>query len=193
MGLIELLLISVGLAMDAFAVAVCKGLNMRRINYKHALIIALFFGGFQALMPFIGWLVGTRFAGYIDKYDHYVAFVLLAFIGVKIIIDALRGEEECENCKGADKLDIKELLVLAVATSIDALAVGVTFALLPELNIVWSVAIIGVITFLISAIGVVIGNRFGSKYQQKAELAGGIILVLIGVKFLLEGLGVINF
>lgn len=193
MGLIELLLISVGLAMDAFAVAVCKGLNMRRINYKHALIIALFFGGFQALMPFIGWLVGTRFAGYIDKYDHYVAFVLLAFIGVKMIIDALRGEEECESCKGADKLDIKELLVLAVATSIDALAVGVTFALLPELNIVWSVAIIGVITFLISAIGVVIGNRFGSKYQQKAELAGGIILVLIGVKFLLEGLGVINF
>ncbi len=193
MGLVELLLISVGLAMDAFAVAVCKGLNMRKINYRHALIIALFFGGFQALMPFIGWLVGTRFASYIDKYDHYVAFVLLAFIGVKMIIDALRGEEECKDCNDADKLDIKELLVLAVATSIDALAVGVTFALLPELNIVWSVAIIGVITFLISALGVVIGNRFGSKYQQKAELAGGIILVLIGVKFLLEGLGVINF
>ncbi len=193
MGLVELLLISVGLAMDAFAVAVCKGLNMRKINYKHALIIALFFGGFQALMPFIGWLVGTRFASYIDKYDHYVAFVLLAFIGVKMIIDAVRGVEECEQCKDSDKLDIKELLVLAVATSIDALAVGVTFALLPELNIVWSVAIIGVITFLISSLGVVIGNRFGSKYQQKAELAGGIILVLIGVKFLLEGLGVINF
>ncbi|MBQ3101040.1 MAG: manganese efflux pump [Clostridia bacterium] len=193
MGIIELVLISVGLAMDAFAVAVCKGLNMRRINYKHAVIIAAFFGGFQALMPFLGWLIGTRFASYIDKYDHYVAFALLAFIGVKMIIDAVKGEEECEECKDSDKLDIKELLVLAVATSIDALAVGVTFALLPELNVGWSVAIIGVITFLISALGVVIGNRFGSKYQQKAELAGGIILILIGVKFLLEGFGVINF
>ncbi|MBQ4054218.1 MAG: manganese efflux pump [Clostridia bacterium] len=193
MGIVELILISVGLAMDAFAVAVCKGLNMRKINYKHAVIIAAFFGGFQALMPFIGWLVGTGFSSYIDKYDHYVAFVLLAFIGVKMIIDAIKGEEECEGCKNWDRLDIKELLVLSVATSIDALAVGVTFALLPELNVGWSVAIIGVITFLISALGVVIGNRFGSKYQQKAELAGGIILILIGVRFLLEGFGVINF
>lgn len=193
MGLIELLLIAVGLAMDAFAVSVCKGLNMRRINYRHALIIALFFGGFQALMPFIGWLLGTRFASYIEKYDHYAAFILLAFIGVKMIIDAWR---ECgeEQVKGEEKkLDIKELLVLSVATSIDALAVGVTFALLPELNIGYSVAIIGVITFLISAIGVVIGNRFGSKYQRKAEFAGGAILVIIGIKILLEGLGVINF
>ena len=193
MGIVELILISVGLAMDAFAVAVCKGLNMRKINYKHAVIIAAFFGGFQALMPFIGWLVGTGFSSYIDKYDHYVAFLLLAFIGGKMIIDAIKGEEECEGCKNWDRLDIKELLVLSVATSIDALAVGVTFALLPELNVGWSVAIIGVITFLISALGVVIGNRFGSKYQQKAELAGGIILILIGVKFLLEGFGVINF
>lgn len=192
MGIVELVLISVGLAMDAFAVAVCKGLNMRKINYKHAVIIAAFFGGFQALMPFIGWLIGTRFASYIDKYDHYVAFALLAFIGVKMIIDAVKGEEECESC-GEGRLDIKELVVLSVATSIDALAVGVTFALLPELNVGWSVAIIGVITFLISALGVVIGNRFGSKYQQKAELAGGIILILIGAKFLLEGFGLINF
>ena len=192
MGIVELVLISVGLAMDAFAVAVCKGLNMRKINYKYAVIIAAFFGGFQALMPFIGWLIGTRFASYIDKYDHYVAFALLAFIGVKMIIDAVKGEEECESC-GEGRLDIKELLVLSVATSIDALAVGVTFALLPELNVGWSVAIIGVITFLISALGVVIGNRFGSKYQQKAELAGGIILILIGAKFLLEGFGLINF
>lgn len=192
MGIVELVLISVGLAMDAFAVAVCKGLNMRKINYKHAVIIAAFFGGFQALMPFIGWLIGTRFASYIDKYDHYVAFALLAFIGVKMIIDAVKGEEECESC-GEGRLNIKELLVLSVATSIDALAVGVTFALLPELNVGWSVAIIGVITFLISALGVVIGNRFGSKYQQKAELAGGIILILIGAKFLLEGFGLINF
>lgn len=192
MGIVELILISVGLAMDAFAVAVCKGLNMRKINYKHAVIIAAFFGGFQALMPFIGWLIGTRFASYIDKYDHYVAFALLAFIGVKMIIDAVKGEEECESC-GEGRLDIKELVVLSVATSIDALAVGVTFALLPELNVGWSVAIIGVITFLISALGVVIGNRFGSKYQQKAELAGGIILILIGAKFLLEGFGLINF
>lgn len=192
MGIVELILISVGLAMDAFAVAVCKGLNMRKINYRHAVIIAAFFGGFQALMPFIGWLIGTRFASYIDKYDHYVAFALLAFIGVKMIIDAVKGEEECESC-GEGHLDIKELVVLSVATSIDALAVGVTFALLPELNVGWSVAIIGVITFLISALGVVIGNRFGSKYQQKAELAGGIILILIGAKFLLEGFGLINF
>lgn len=192
MGIVELILISVGLAMDAFAVAVCKGLNMRKINYKHAVIIAAFFGGFQALMPFIGWLIGTRFASYIDKYDHYVAFALLAFIGVKMIIDAVKGEEECESC-GEGRLDIKELVVLSVATSIDALAVGVTFALLPELNVGWSVAIIGVITFLISALGVVIGNRFGSKYQQKAELTGGIILILIGAKFLLEGFGLINF
>ena len=197
MGFTELFLIAVGLSMDAFAVAVCKGLNMRKINYKHTFVIALFFGGFQALMPVIGWALGKQFESYITRYDHFIAFGLLAFIGGKMIWDAVKPEKDGADEKGApggegEKLNIKELFVLAVATSIDALAVGVTFAFL-NTNIVLSASLIGVTTFVLSALGVLIGNRFGAKYERKAELAGGIILVLIGLKILLEHLGVINF
>lgn len=190
MGFVELLLIGVGLSMDAFAVAVCKGLNMKKINYKHATIIALFFGGFQALMPLAGWLLGKQFERYITTYDHWIAFVLLLFIGGKMIYEALKGGEESESCE--DKLDLKELTVMAVATSIDALAVGITFAFL-KVNIYGAITIIGLTTFVLSFLGVIVGNRFGAKYQKKAELAGGIILVLIGLKILLEHLGVIAF
>ena len=193
MGFAELFLIGVGLSMDAFAVSVCKGLNMRdKINYKHAFIIALFFGGFQALMPAIGYFLGRNFEKYITAFDHWIAFGLLAFIGIKMIIDAIK-EWRCEDkVEDSDRLDIKELFMLAVATSIDALAVGITFAFL-QVSIGAAVSIIGVTTFVLSIVGVVIGNKFGSKYKSKAELAGGIILVLIGLKILLEHLGIINF
>lgn len=193
MGIAELILLSVGLAMDAFAVSICKGLNMTKINYKHAGIIALFFGVFQAVMPLIGFGLGTRFAKYIESVDHWVAFGLLVFIGGQMILEAVKGEEEEDADEGGDKLDIKQLFILAIATSIDALAVGITFALLDGVSIWFSVAIIGTITFIISFVGVIIGNRFGNKYEKKAELAGGIILVLIGLKILLEHLGMINF
>lgn len=193
MGFAELFLIGVGLSMDAFAVSVCKGLNMReKINYKHAFIIALFFGGFQALMPAIGYFLGRNFEKYITAFDHWIAFGLLAFIGIKMMIDAVK-EWNCEDkAEDNDRLDIKELFMLAVATSIDALAVGITFAFL-QVSIGAAVSIIGVTTFVLSIIGVVIGNKFGSRYKSKAELAGGIILVLIGLKILLEHLGIINF
>lgn len=192
MGFVELFLIGVGLSMDAFAVSVCKGLNMRgKVNFKHAGIIALFFGGFQALMPLIGYFLGIGFEKYITKIDHWIAFVLLGFIGGKMVIEAIK-EWNAEDKQEEDKLDIKELFILAVATSIDALAVGITFAFL-NVNIWSAISIIGVTTFILSLIGVVIGNKFGSKYKSKAELAGGIILVLMGVKILLEHLGIINF
>lgn len=193
MGFIELFLIGVGLSMDAFAVSVCKGLNMReKLNMKHAAVIALFFGGFQALMPVIGYFLGVNFEKYITSFDHWIAFVLLAFIGGKMVFDAIKewnSPDEAEE--NGDKLDIKELFMLAVATSIDALAVGITFAFLNAG--IWSaITIIGTTTFALSIIGVVLGNKFGGKYKTKAELAGGIILILIGLKILLEHLGVIN-
>lgn len=190
MSFIEVLLIGIGLSADAFAVAVCKGLNMRKINYNHALIIALFFGGFQALMPLIGWILGSSFRVYIENFDHWIAFVLLGFIGGKMIFEALKNEEE--GCCGCDRLDIKELFIMAVATSIDALAVGITFALV-DVNIWGSIIVIGLTTFILSTIGVIIGNKFGAKYKSKAELAGGVILVLIGLKILLEHLGIVSF
>ncbi|MCI5586616.1 MAG: manganese efflux pump MntP family protein [Lachnospiraceae bacterium] len=194
MGIIELLFLSVGLAMDAFAVSICKGLNMTKINYKNAGIIALFFGVFQAGMPLIGYALGTRFAKYIESFDHWVAFGLLAFIGGQMIYEAVKGEEDDEDSDDdGDSLDIKQLFILAIATSIDALAVGITFALLDGMSIWFSVAMIGVVTFIISFFGVIIGNRFGNKYERKAELAGGVILVLIGLKILLEHMGIINF
>ncbi|MGN0553581.1 MAG: manganese efflux pump MntP family protein [Oscillospiraceae bacterium] len=192
MGFAELFLIGVGLSMDAFAVSVCKGLNMRgKVNFKHAGVIALFFGGFQALMPLVGYFLGIGFEKYITKIDHWIAFVLLGFIGGKMIVEAIK-EWNAEDKQEEDKLDIKELTILAVATSIDALAVGITFAFL-SVNIWSAISIIGVTTFVLSIIGVVIGNKFGSKYKSKAELAGGIILVLMGIKILLEHLGIINF
>ena len=191
MGFIELFLIGVGLSMDAFAVSVCKGLNMKKINYRHALIIGGFFGGFQALMPLIGWALGSRFEKYIESVDHWIAFILLAFIGGKMVFEAIKGGDEEENLSHEDRLDIKELFMLAVATSIDALAVGITFAFL-NVNIVSSITIIGLTTFVISVAGVAIGNKFGAKYKNKAEIAGGIILVLIGLKILLEGVGILK-
>ncbi len=188
----ELVVIAVGLAMDAFAVAVCKGLNMRKLDFMQMSLIALFFGGFQAGMPLIGWFIGSRFAHYIESIDHWVTFILLAIIGGKMIVEAIKGDDECEEC-GDSKLNLKELTALAIATSIDALAVGVAFALTYNRNTVFlAVALIGIITAGLSAIGVFIGHKFGAKYKSKAELAGGLVLVLMGVKFLLEGLGVIG-
>lgn len=187
MGIAELFLIGVGLSMDAFAVSVCKGLNMRKVNKLHCFVIALFFGGFQALMPLIGWVLGKQFEQYITSIDHWIAFILLAFIGGKMIVEALKEEEEEIN-KTESRLDIKELFILAVATSIDALAVGITFAFL-NVSILPAITIIGCTTFVLSAIGVFIGNIFGSRYKSKAELVGGAILVLLGLKILLEHLG----
>lgn len=186
----ELVIIAVGLAMDAFAVAICKGLNMRKLDYKQTALIALFFGGFQAGMPLIGWFIGSRFAHYIESVDHWVTFILLAIIGGKMIYESFHSDE-CEDCES--KLDLKELTGLAIATSIDALAVGVAFALTYEQKEVFiAVALIGIITAVLSAIGVFIGHKFGAKYKNKAELAGGLVLVLMGLKFLLEGLGIIG-
>lgn len=191
MGFVELFLIGVGLSMDAFAVSICKGLKMKKINKVHCGVIALFFGGFQALMPFLGWALGKQFETYITSVDHWIAFLLLAFIGGKMIIDSRKKEEE-EVCKTESSLDMGELFVLAIATSIDALAVGITFAFL-KVSIVPAITIIGLTTFGFSIAGVFIGNIFGSRYKDRAELAGGVILVLIGIKILLEHLGILTF
>ncbi len=191
--LVEFLLLGVGLAMDAFAVSICKGLAMRKVNKKQAVIIALFFGGFQAIMPVIGWLLCKGFQTYIEAFDHWIAFALLAFIGVKMIIETLREKEDDVVIEEMDPpLDMKEMLMLAIATSIDALAVGISLAALDR-PIVESATIIGVVTFVISIIGVYIGNFFGNRYKKRAELTGGIILVLIGVKILREHMGWIAF
>lgn len=189
MGLLELFILAVGLSMDAFAVSVCKGLSTQKLKAKHYLIIGAWFGGFQALMPTIGYFLGSTFEKYITSVDHWVAFVLLAIIGGNMI----RGGCSKEDGKANDSFSFKTMIVLAVATSIDALAVGITFALLPDVNIVAAVSFIGATTFIISAIGLKVGNIFGLKYKSKAEIAGGIILILIGTKILLEHLGVINF
>lgn len=235
MGFVELLLIGVGLSMDAFAVAVCKGLAMKRVNYRHALVIALMFGGFQALMPFVGWALGTQFEQYITPVDHWIAFVLLAFIGGKMLWEALRGEAgagdgaaaegearaeaagtssggtvgagtEAAGTSGAgatgdfgaaqatgeakERLDMRELVLMAIATSIDALAVGITFAFL-QVDIVPAVALIGATTFVLSLGGVVLGNQFGARFEKPASVVGGVVLILIGLKILLEHLGII--
>ena len=190
---IELFLLGVGLSMDAFAVSVCKGLGMRKLNKKQALIIGLYFGGFQALMPFVGWLLGSQFQKYITSIDHWIAFILLGFIGGKMMIEAVRewNEEEVVDVMDAP-IDNKNMLVLAVATSIDALTVGITFAFLGT-PIVEAITIIGITTMVISIAGVVVGNFFGSRYKSKAEFIGGLILVLLGLKILLEHLGILVF
>ena len=185
MGLTELFILAVGLSMDAFAVAVCKGLAMQKMNWRHAIIIGLYFGGFQAAMPSLGYILGIGFQSYIQAVDHWIAFVLLGIIGINMIREAFSGDEESSN----DLLDCKTMFPLAVATSIDALAVGITFAFL-NVHIIPAVSFIGVITFIIAAAGVKIGNIFGTRYKSKAELAGGIILILLGVKILLEHLGI---
>ena len=171
--------------MDAFAVSVCKGLAMRRITVRKASVVGLWFGGFQALMPLLGYFLGVQFQDKITAIDHWIAFILLGIIGVNMVREAMSGD--CENT--SDSLDIKTMFVLAVATSIDALAVGITFAFL-QVDIIAAVSFIGVTTFLLSAAGVKIGNVFGTKYKAKAELAGGIILILLGAKILLEHLGI---
>ena len=190
---IELFLLGVGLSMDAFAVSVCKGLGMRKLNKKQALIIGLYFGGFQALMPFVGWILGSQFQKYITSIDHWIAFILLGFIGGKMMIEAVRewNEEEVVDVMDAP-IDHKNMLVLAVATSIDALTVGITFAFLGT-PIVEAITIIGITTMVISIAGVVVGNFFGSRYKSKAEFIGGLILVLLGLKILLEHLGILVF
>lgn len=211
MGFAELFLIAVGLSMDAFAVSVCKGLCMKRLNMRQALVIALFFGGFQGLMPLLGWALGTQFERYITPVDHWIAFGLLALIGGKMLWDAFHEEDspcvcgrDCATCQrrgGADcddpeaarqapiapPLDYRELVMLAIATSIDALAVGITFAFL-GVNIWVAITIIGVTTFVLSLVGVVVGNQFGSRFEKPATIAGGIVLILIGLKILIEHL-----
>ena len=188
-----LLLMGAGLSMDAFAVSICKGLSMRKVNKKQCLVIGLFFGGFQALMPFIGWVLGSQFEQYITSIDHWIAFILLGFIGGKMVVEAIREKDEAGEVGKMDPpLDLKEMFILAIATSIDALAVGITFAFL-QVPIVEAISIIGITTFVISVIGVYVGNFFGNRYKKKAELAGGIILILIGVKILLEHLGILTF
>ena len=183
----ELVLIAIGLSMDAFAVSLCKGLCMKKVNYRHGFIIALFFGGFQMLMPLIGWLLGKQFERLITPVDHWIAFVLLAYIGGKMIWEAVR-EREAETCPAEPKLDYRELLGLAIATSIDALAVGITFAFL-QTPILPAVIEIGAITFTLSLIGIIVGCQFGTKLKRKADIAGGAVLILIGLKILLEHLG----
>lgn len=185
MNILELFILAVGLSMDAFAVSICKGLSLGKIQKKHMAIAGAWFGGFQALMPLIGYFAGRFFAEKLTQYDHWVAFILLLFIGGSMIKESL-GEEEESN----DAMDIKTMLLLAVATSIDALAVGVTFAFL-KVAIIPAVVFIGVVTFVCSAIGIKIGSIFGTKYKSKAELCGGIILILIGLKILLEGIGIL--
>ena len=185
MTLFEIMLIAIGLAMDAFAVSICKGLSMKHFNCKMAIIMGLYFGIFQALMPLVGYLLGTTFSELVVSIDHWIAFILLSIIGVKMIKDSFKNEADDKN----DKIDIKTMLVLAIATSIDALAIGITFAFF-EISIIKAISIIGFITFTISFIGVIIGNKFGDKFQGKAEIIGGGILILIGLKILLEHLGI---
>ena len=185
MGITELLILAIGLSMDAFAVSICKGLSLGKITPKHMCIAGAWFGGFQALMPLIGYFLGSVFADMITQWDHWIAFILLGIIGGNMIKESFGQEEHLDASMTA-----KSMFLLAVATSIDALAVGVTFAFL-KVQIVPAVSFIGVITFTLSAIGIKIGSIFGTKYQSKAELCGGIILILIGTKILLDGIGVL--
>ncbi len=185
MGLLDLFLIAVCLSMDAFAVAICKGLSVQKVKLKHGLIVGLYFGGFQAGMPLLGYLLGSSFAKYIEAFDHWVAFILLGIIGINMIRESREKEEELNGSFG-----FKAMIPMAVATSIDALAVGVSFAFM-RVEIGWAVVFIGAITFTLSAIGVKIGNHFGAKYKSKAELFGGIVLILLGIKILLEHLGIL--
>ena len=186
MGLAELFFTGVGLSMDAFAASICKGLKMKKYNLCQTLVIGLFFGGFQALMPLLGWMLGRQFASYITSFDHWIAFVLLGIIGINMIRESLSKDEK-EDTNEELRLDIKELFLLAIATSIDAFTVGITFAFL-NVAIFSAISIIGCTTFLISIFGVFVGNYFGNRYEKKAEFAGGVILIIIGIKVLLEHL-----
>ena len=189
MSIIEIFILGIGLSMDAFAVAICKGLAMDKVTLKKASIVGVWFGFFQGLMPFLGYLVGSLFMKYIEAFDHWVAFILLALIGGNMIKESFEKEEGGTGCS----LDFKVMFVMAIATSIDALAAGITLVSLKFDMVLFAVLVIGVITFTMSALGVKIGNLFGVRYKSKAEFAGGTILMLLGLKMLLEGLGVINF
>lgn len=186
MGVLELLLLSLGLAMDAFTVSICKGISMRKMNWKKAIIIGLYFGGFQALMPTLGYFLGTAFQSLVTSVDHWIAFVLLGIIGGEMIKESFEIDSENQN----DDVSFKTMIILAIATSIDALAVGITFAFL-NVNLGLAVSLIGIITFILAVAGTKIGNRFGDKYEKKAEFVGGVILILLGVKILLEHLNII--
>ena len=186
MGGVEILLISIGLAMDAFAVSICKGLSLKTMSWKKAIIVGLYFGFFQALMPLIGCFLGATFESVVTKVDHWIAFILLGIIGINMLKEAFGNDEENQN----DKVDFKTMIMLAIATSIDALAVGITFAFL-KVNMAIATIMIGIVTFAICVIGVKIGNKFGDKYERKAEVVGGLILIFIGIKILLEHLGII--
>lgn len=183
MGVLEIVLIAIALAMDAFAVAICKGLSMKKMNWKNALIVGGYFGVFQGLMPLVGYFLGATFENLVTQIDHWIAFILLLIIGINMIKEALSKNKESFD----DSVDFKSMVVLAIATSIDALAVGITFAFL-KANILLAVLLIAIITFIVCVIGVKIGNRFGSKYQRRAQIAGGIILILMGSKILIEHL-----
>ena len=186
MGVLELLLLSIGLAMDAFTVSICKGISMRKMNWKKAIIIGLYFGGFQALMPTLGYFLGTAFQSLVTSVDHWIAFVLLGIIGGEMIKESFEIDSENQN----DDVSFKTMIILAIATSIDALAVGITFAFL-NVNLGLAVSLIGIITFILAVAGTKIGNRVGDKYEKKAEFVGGVILILLGVKILLEHLNII--
>ncbi len=194
MGLAELVLLAVGLSMDAFAVSICKGLGMKKINLKVAVVLGLFFGGFQAGMPVIGWALGSQFMGIIGPIDHWIAFILLAFIGGKMLWEAFTEDEDEDEDEGdgkdAEKIDLGEYLILAIATSIDALAVGISFAAL-SVDIMPAVSLIGITTFIFSVAGVAIGHTFGARYEKPATIVGGVVLIFIGLKILLEHLGIL--
>ncbi|MGE4454155.1 MAG: manganese efflux pump MntP family protein [Sphaerochaeta sp.] len=191
MGIIELFLLAIGLAMDAFAVSLCKGLRMRRINWSQGIVIALSFGLFQAGMPLLGWTLGLQFERFITPIDHWIAFILLAIIGSKMLYDSITEDPSCP-VETVNRIDPRELLLLSVATSIDALAVGITLAFL-KTDILVSITLIGIVTFSLSLLAVVIGNHFGNRLQSKAGILGGMVLILIGTKILLSHLGIISF
>lgn len=191
MGFVELLLLSVGLAMDAFAVSICKGLSMKRASIKGMASCGIWFGGFQALMPLVGFLLGSLFAEAIEAVDHWVAFALLFLIGINMLKEAFSKKGECD-CTAAD-FSFKVMLTMALATSIDALAIGISLAMAGDVNIWLAILLIGIVTCALSALGVKIGSVFGDKFEKKAQIAGGIILMLLGVKILLEHLEIINF
>lgn len=189
MNFFSLFMIAVGLSMDAFAVSICKGLSLSSMRWTYPVLAGAYFGGFQALMPLFGYAAGTHFQAAISRVDHWISFALLVVIG----LDMLKDARKAEGCFQADpSFDVKTMTMLAVATSIDALAVGITFAFL-SVNIWLAIGLIGGVTFVISAAGVKIGNVFGTRFQKKAEICGGVILILIGTKILLEHLGFLSF
>jgi len=194
MGFFELFVLAIGLAMDAFAVSICKGLTLKKADFVSMSKCGLWFGGFQALMPLIGFALGSLFASAIQSVDHWVAFILLAFIGANLLKEAFTEAEckECENAKNAD-FSVKTMFTMAVATSIDAMAVGISLAMAGNVNIFVAVLLIGVVTCLLSGLGVKIGSVFGARFEKKAQIAGGVILILLGTKILLEHLGILNF